>query len=242
MINLAKQNQYVEFAEKDSEGHNIAEKIDEITADVDSIVGFDGELTIEYQGAPVINFPDGVNPGLYRGNSISGTYDKSIIRIIRATGSTYYVCVSLLNGQHYSNTIGLSATSIRLDIVPSLYYHVITITPSGKSPTYYRIISNKTTSVSKTILEAVINRGMYTEDNGGANPCFYIGANSSGGPITVEADTQKDYSHNVLQSGSFYEVSAAVYTNDPDTNIVTRTQGRGTAISYTINEQIIPIP
>ena len=30
MINLAKQNQYVEFAEKDSEGHNIAEKIDEL--------------------------------------------------------------------------------------------------------------------------------------------------------------------------------------------------------------------
>lgn len=32
MINLAKQNQYVEFAEKDSKSRNIAEKIDELDA------------------------------------------------------------------------------------------------------------------------------------------------------------------------------------------------------------------
>lgn len=36
----------VEMALKDSKGRNIAEKIDELTTDVDSVVGFDGELNV----------------------------------------------------------------------------------------------------------------------------------------------------------------------------------------------------
>lgn len=38
----------VEMALKDSKGRNIAKKIDEVTANVDSITGFDGEISVSY--------------------------------------------------------------------------------------------------------------------------------------------------------------------------------------------------
>ena len=63
-VNLAIQNQYVEFAKKDGEGNDIAEGIKALHQAVGGVVAFDGEVLIEQTGsAPVIHK---VSQGIYK--------------------------------------------------------------------------------------------------------------------------------------------------------------------------------
>ena len=67
-VNLAMQNQFVEFAKKDGEGNDISEAIEALQQAISGVVAFDGELEVTFtSGSPVVSVPEGSSRvGIYK--------------------------------------------------------------------------------------------------------------------------------------------------------------------------------
>lgn len=237
MINLAKQNQYVEFAEKDSKGRNIAEKIDELTPvtvniDFPDDYTYPGTIHLTESGAEklaTLKVGDTTNwsgPGSILGNvveisitQIPGTATNvPLLTFVEFTGS--YIQIIIIGC--YANAVP-SYYRYPIDTGTKLYKHTITITSvineetySGEviyiSPSSFQITSNQSFSSIFNSYPAFTNgRLLYTYKS----IYFYIARYLSGPYTPVIVVTAKNEVPSLDIGGMYdYNTISIIVTGD----------------------------
>lgn len=99
----------VEMALKDSEGRNIAEKIDELDTDVDSIVGFDGELNLIIVAGTVTSY-------LLSQESIDYIKSSTAKRLVKTNIGAKSAYLDYSGNNYYLRVLTLMNTTIILEI------------------------------------------------------------------------------------------------------------------------------
>ena len=174
-INLAKQNQYVEFAEKDNEGNSISQAFKTIEEAIDSKIGFNSVVSVETIGG---------DKGIKKANlpTTAGTYKLSSGGILTAkVNSESSITITAMYGASmYAETRDPASTSnflfnenTRLGEKP-IYWHSVAFTRGGDGSSYERafgqivVLNNSPAPITaQSFIELLKIEGFFAQVNNG---------------------------------------------------------------------------
>lgn len=174
-VNLAMQNQYVEFAKKDGEGNDIAEGIAKVKEDIDdlqealeNVVAFDGVIDCgagQY-AIPANTFSTTKNAGIYKLVNTAGT-TIGVCTVLRSGANTYNITYMYAGGVYSASNIGFTSaytipteadevmskvesliTGGTLSNAKPIYWHSLDIYKGGSTLLRGVILNNTNTPIS----------------------------------------------------------------------------------------------
>lgn len=163
-INLAKQNQYVEFAEKDDEGNIISESFKNIEAAIDNKVVFDNIVSVETIGG---------DKGIKKANlpTTAGTYklSSSGILVVKANSASSITITAIYGDSMYSETRDPTSSNnflfnenTRLGVKP-IYWHTVKWVRGASNvsfafSSYFIVLTNSSEPLTLTSFRDIVTK------------------------------------------------------------------------------------